>query len=153
MVLAWYRETQPFEPQAVAGRHMTTELQGCFDDLFIPEALYDPSSTDDNYSPSDLVDLVLGQSPPLESFLPQSQRPIAHCSQMEPIPDTPQWPPIYEQGPYAQDVNDPWPGGQYPSWPENFHITGVAVTTSGVCGEPNIAQHEIVMCVENHLTQ
>ena len=58
-VLACYREGQPFEPQTVAGRLMTTELPGGLDDLSIAEALYGPSYTDDN-PPSDLVDLVLG---------------------------------------------------------------------------------------------
>ena len=105
-VLACYRVEQPFEPQALAGRFMTTELPGGLDDLPIAEALYGPSSTDDN-PPSDLVDLVLGQSPPSESFKPLNQRPFAHCSQLEPIPDTPQSPDIYEQGPYANDINAP----------------------------------------------
>ena len=93
-VLACYRETQPLELQAVAGRYMTTELPGCLDDLSIPETLHRPSPTDENYPPSGLVDLVLGQSPPLESFVPLSQQPIAHCSHLEPIPATPQSPPI-----------------------------------------------------------
>ena len=30
---------------------------------------------------------------------------------------------------------------QYPCWPDNAHITGVAVSTSGTSGEPNIVQH------------
>ena len=140
-VLACYRGAQPFEPQAVTGRFMTTELPGCLDDLSIAEALCGPSSTDDNYPPSDLVDLVLGQSPPGASFLPLNQQPIAHCSQLEPIPDTPQSPSIYEQGPYANIINYPWTTEQYPCWPDDAHISGVAVTTSGACGEPNIVQH------------
>ena len=143
-VLACYRDTQPFEPQAVAGSYMTTELPGCLNDLSIPEALYDPSSTEDDYPPSDLGDLMLGQigqSPPHESFVPLSQQPIAHCSQLEPSPKTPQSPPIYEQGPYSNDVNNPWSREQYPSWPDNAQITDVAVSNKGVCGEPNIAQH------------
>ena len=103
-VLACYREEQAFEPQTVAGRFMTTDLPGGLDDLSIAAALYGPSSTDDN-PPSDLVDLVLGQSPPSESFKRLNQRPIAHCSQLAPIPDTPQSPPIYEQGPYTNNIN------------------------------------------------
>ena len=140
-VLTCYREEQPFEPQAVAGRFMTTELPGGLDDLSIAEALNGPSSTDDN-PPKDLVDLLLGQSPPSENFKPLNQRPIAHCSQLEPIPDTPQSPPIYEQGPHANDINAPWTTEQYPCWPDNALITGVAVNTSAACGEPNIVHHE-----------
>ena len=82
---------------------MTTELPRGLDDLSVAEALYGPSSADDSYPPSDLDDLVLGQS-----FMPLNQRPIADCSQLEPIPDTPQSPPIYEQGPYVNNINDLW---------------------------------------------
>ena len=56
-VLACYREEQTFEPQTVAWRFMTTELPEGLDDLFVAEALYGPSYSDDN-PPSDLVDLV-----------------------------------------------------------------------------------------------
>ena len=139
-VLACYREEQPFEAQTVAGRFMTTELPGGLDDLSIAEALYGPSYSNDN-PPSDLVDLVLGQSPPSESFKPLNQRPIAHCSQLEPIPDTPQSPPIHEQGSYVGNFDTPWTTEQYPRWPDNAHITGVAVSTNGACGEPNIVHH------------
>ena len=53
---------------------MTTDPSGCLDDLSIPEVLYDPSSSEGNFPPNDLIDLNLGQSPPLES----------QCSQLEP---------------------------------------------------------------------
>ena len=120
------KEEQPFERHAVAGRFMTTKLPG-LDDLSIAEVLYGPSSTDN--PPTDLVDLVLGQSPPSESFRPLNKRSIAHYSQLEPIQDTPQSPPIYEQGPYANDINAPWITEQYPCWPNN------------ACAEPNFVHH------------
>ena len=37
-VLACYRKTRPFEPEAVAGRVMTIDPSGWLDDSFIPEA-------------------------------------------------------------------------------------------------------------------
>ena len=140
-VLACNKEAQSFGPQAVAGRFMTTELPGGLDDLSIAEALNGLSSADNNYPPSDLVDLVFAQKPPCESFMPLNQQLIAHCSQLEPNPDTPQSPPIHEQGPYANNINDPWATEQYSYWPDNAHITGVAVSTSEACDEPNIVQH------------
>ena len=75
--------------------------------------------------------------------MPLSQQPIAQCSQLEPIPDTPQSPPIHEQGeqgPNFSNINNPWSDDQFPYWPDNAHITGVAVSTSGTCGEPNLVE-------------
>ena len=119
---------------------MTTELPGGLDDLSIAEALYGPSSTDDN-PPSALVDLVLGKRPPSESFKPLKQRPIAHCSQLEPILGTLLSPPICEKGPYANNINAPWTTEQYPCWIDNAQITGVPVNTSGAFGELKIVHH------------
>ena len=148
-VLACYSEIRPFEQQATAGRFMTTDLTGCLtgcphwlpDDLSIPEALYGPSSTESNHPPSDLIDLVLGQSPPLESVVPIDQRPIAQRSKLEPIPDTPESPPIQEQGTNGNAINNPLSDDQFPYWPDNAHLTGVAVRTSATCGKPNFFEH------------
>ena len=77
-VVACYREIQPFEPQAVARRFMTTEIPGSLADLSIPEALYGPLTSEKKFPPSELKDLVLGQSPLLESLVPLCQQPIVN---------------------------------------------------------------------------
>ena len=100
-VLACYSEAQPFQSQSVAGRFMTSDPTGCLDDLSISEALHGPSSAETSCPSSELIDQVLGNNPPPESFVPLSQQPNAHCSRLLPIPDTPQSPPIHEQGPIS----------------------------------------------------
>ena len=54
---------------------MTTELSECLDDLSILGALYGPSTSDGSYLPSDLVDLVLGQSLKVLYHLVNNQLP------------------------------------------------------------------------------
>ena len=66
-ILDCYRETQLFVPQTVAEIFMTTTPSGCLDDLSVPEVLYGPWSSEGTYLPSDLIDLVLGQGPSLET--------------------------------------------------------------------------------------
>ena len=96
---------------------------------------------------------MLGQSPPLESFVPSSQRPIAQCSQNEPIPDMPQSQPIHEQGPNVKNIKNPWSDDQFPYWPDSAHKTGVAVSTSGTCGQPNLfEQGDCYLCGRSFVT-
>ena len=69
--------------------------------------------------------------------MPLNQQQIAQCSQLEPIPDTPQSPPIHERGPNVNNINNPWSDNQFPYWPDNAHLNGVSVSTSGICDESN----------------
>ena len=74
-------------------------------------------------------------------------RPIAKCTQIEPIPDTPQSPPDHERGQNAAFINDPWSDSQTKHEPEQAHITVVAVSTSGMCGNRNlVARGHCMVC-------
>ena len=87
-VLACFKESPKFISQPVAGRYMTTELCGGLVDISLPEGLYGPSTKGDSEPTSELVDLVLGHNPPLDSFSAIEDQPIGRCAQIEPIPDT-----------------------------------------------------------------
>ena len=85
--------------------------------------------------------------PPLDTPRPISQQPIDICSQLDPLPDTPQSPPAHERGPNFNHWTDRWEEEQSQYQPENQLIRGVAVGTSGICGNPNqIYQGDCVVC-------
>ena len=83
-------------------------MSGGLDDIFLPEGLYGPSTKDDSEPPSELVDLVFGNNPPLDSYTAIESRPIARCAQIEPIPETPQSPIAHEGGQHASFADDTW---------------------------------------------
>ena len=63
------------------------------------------------------------------------------------MPDTPQSPPDHERGPNTVSAEDRWSSYQADHRPEQAHITGVAVRTSGVCGNPNyVARSDCYVC-------
>ena len=70
------------------------------------------------------------------------------CSQLEPLPDTSQSPPAHECGQNFNRWNDPWEeDDQFHYQPENAHIRGVPVSTSGICGNPNqVSQGNHAVC-------
>ena len=101
----------------------------------------------DSDPPGELVELVLDNFPPLDTSKPIYQQPIAMCSQLGQLPDTKQSPPVHERGPKFSHWTDPWEEVQFQYQPENQHIRGVAVSTSGICGNPNqIYQRDCAVC-------
>ena len=141
-VIACYRETPVYPPQLVGGRAMTFDHDAHTDD----EIRYfcGPSgSLDSTFDPSDsLVDWFVG-SPPTQSYSANDpNHRMANCSQLEPIPYSPMSPPLVDQGPSQNIGSDQWAEGQeqVDSWITNQHITGLAISTGGSCGEPNYIQ-------------
>ena len=85
-VIACYSEQQPLRPITVIGRGMTTELPSSEDDFPLYDGFYGPSTKADSEPTDELVELVLGNYPPLDTYRPIYQQPIAICSQLEPLP-------------------------------------------------------------------
>ena len=101
----------------------------------------------DSVPTDELVELVLGNYPPLDNPRPIYQQPIAICSQLEPLPDTPPFPPVHERGQSFSPWTGPWDEEQFQYQSENQHKRGVAVSTSGICGNPNqIYQGDCAVC-------
>ena len=146
-VLACFSESQSVKPMGVAGRTMTTETYNEDDDLTLVEELYGRACKVDSEPTDDLVNLVLGNGPPNHSMIPVGEKPIARCAQMQPIPDTPQSPPAHERGPTSTFDNTQWANFQTAYEPEHAHITGIAVSASGVCRTSNfVARGDCVVC-------
>ena len=64
-------------------------------------------------------------------------------------------PPLIDQGPSQNIGNDQWAEGpeQVDSWITNQHITGLAISTGGSCGEPNyIQQGHCTVCGKSFAT-
>ena len=143
-VVACYSEQQSLRPQTIAGRGLTCDLPSS-DDFSLYDGLYGPSTIAE---PEDkLVNLMLGIGPPSNSDAPLKDQPIARCDQVQPIPDTPQSLPDHARGPNTAFANDQWSNYQANYEPEQAHITGVAVSTSGICGNPNyVARGDCWMC-------
>ena len=135
-VIACYSEAQSTRPLGIAGRAMTTEFTDD-DDLTLLEELYGRSIKTDTEPPSDLVDQILGIHPPSYSRRLSQERPIAECARISPIPDTQLSPPPHEQGCNVNNAGNPWSDDDFPYQPKNAHITGIAISNSGVCGLPN----------------
>ena len=135
-VLACYDYNNPFPPQLVAGRAMTTELTECLNDLNIPPSEpIDPVSTFSEPSDS-LIDWFVGNPPPSHYGQSVSNYPIAQCSRLDPVPESPLSPPLIDQRPTydsPQGANIPLEA----SWSDNPHITGLGISISGNCGQPN----------------
>ena len=125
-VIACYRENPVYPPQLAGGGAMTFDHDTYTDDEI--QYFCDPSgSFDSTFDPSDsLVDWLVGRI----------------TGQLEPIPYSPMSPPLIDQGPSQNIGNDQWSEGpeQVDSWLTNQHITGLAISTGGSCGEPNYIQ-------------
>ena len=97
--------------------------------------------------------MVLGNNPPLNSYAASESHHTARCAQIEPIPDTPQSPPAHENGQQATFADDLWYRCQPHYEPERPHITGVAVTGSGICGNPNlVSRGDCIICGKSFAT-
>ena len=135
-VLACYNYNDAFPPQLVAGRAMTTELTECLNDLNIPPS--EPIDSVSTFSePSNsLIDWFVGNPPPTYYGQSASDYPIAQCSRLEPVPESPLSPPLFDQRPTYDSLQ----GAEIPletSWSDNPHITGLGISFSGNCGQPN----------------
>ena len=144
-----------FPPQLVAGRPMTTELDSCVDN-FIYSQYGQPGSKASITDPSDsLIDWFVG-NPDQRYYNEESpQRQIAQCSKLEPIPYSPMSPPLEEQGPSTRDYNGEYPEdqGQECDWIRNPHITGMAISPSGIYGTPNyIKNGGCTVCGKSYAT-
>ena len=141
-VIACYRETPVYLPQLAGGRAMTFD-HDAFTDNEIQYFCGPSGSFDSTFDPSDsLVDWLVG-SPPTQSHTANDpNHRMATCSQMEPIPYSPMSPPLIDQGPSQNIGNNQWAERpeQVDSWITNQHITGLAISTGGSCGEPNYIQ-------------
>ena len=129
-VIACYMEEPTSRSLAVAELCTTNGISGSVVDLSLLEWLYGPSTKEYSEPLSDLVEFVLWNYPPLDSPRPVNQQHIARCSQLEPLPGTPQSPPAHERSPNFSHWTDPWEEEQFQYQPENPHIRGVAVSTS-----------------------
>ena len=145
-VVACYSEQQTLRPQTVAGRGMTCDLPSS-DSFSLYDGLYGPSTKADSDSEDELINLVLGIGPTSDNGAPLEERPIARCAQVQLIPETPQSPPDHEKGPNTVFADDRWSSYQANRESEQAHITGVAVSTSGVCSNPNyVARSDCYVC-------
>ena len=144
--IACYSEQPTPKPQVVAGRGMTCDLPSS-NGFSLYDGLYGSSTKADSDPEDELINLVLGIGPTNGNGAPLEERPIARSAQVQPMPDTPQSPPEYEWGPNTVFAEDRWSSYQADHQPEQAHITGVAVSTSGVCGNPNyVARSDCYVC-------
>ena len=135
-VFACYRYNTEFPPELAAGRAMTTELTECLNDLNLP--ISEPTESVSTFTePSNsLIDWFVGNPPPTYYGQSASDYPIAQCIRLEPVPESPQSPPLFDQRPTYDSLQ----GAEMPlgsSWSDNPHITGLGISTSGNCGQPN----------------
>ena len=141
-VIACYRETPVYPPQLAGVRAMTSEQNACVDDE--TQHLYGPSgSIGSTFDASDsLVDWFVGNHPSRTYTANDSNHRMAKCRQLEPKPYSPMSPPLIDQGPSGNVGHDQWSEEleQADSWMSNPHITGLAISASGLCGEPSYIQ-------------
>ena len=149
-VLACYSYNDTFPPQLVAGRAMTTELTECLNDLNIPPC--EPLDSISTFSkPSNsLIDWFVGNPPPSYYDQSASDCPIAQCSRLDPVLESPLSPPLIDQRPTFGAPQ----GTDIPlevNWTNNPHITGLGISISGTCGQPNEAYYTgCVVCGKDY---
>ena len=154
-VIGCYREASIHPPQLVAGRAMTFDLGTCGEERTQP--LYRPSgSIGSTLDPSDsLIDWFTG-SPPSQTYTANDlNHHMANCSRIEPITYSPTSPPLIDQRPSGNVGNNQWSGElqQADSWMSNLHITGLAKSVCGLCGEPNYIQRgDCTVCGKSFAT-
>ena len=95
-------------------------------------------------------------SPPLQTYTGNDpNHRMANCSQIEPIPYSHMSTPLIDQGPSAKNGNAQWSAqreNEY-AWMTNLHITGLAISSSGVCGESNYIQRgDCTVCGKSFAT-
>ena len=122
---------------------MTTEFSECENQL--TQSQYGQSgSVASTTKPSDsLIEWFVGNPPQHTNHEEYPSHIIAQCSRLEPIPFSPMSPPLAEQGPSDGGYYGEYPEdqGQESEWIRNSHISGLAISASGVCGRPNYIQY------------
>ena len=150
-VLACYRYNEDFPPQLTAGRAMTTELTECLNDLNIP--LSEPVDSVSTFSePSNsLIDWFVGNPPCTFYGQSASDHPIAQCSGLDPVLESPISPPLIDQRPTYDSPQGADMSTLAGNWTNNPHITGLGISVSGYCGQPNEVYHTgCVVCGKDY---
>ena len=115
-VIACFRETSMSIPRKVGGRGMTLDLSDCVDNDSQNNTLYTEGSYFNSEPDSELIDLVLGLHPPTGQPTGIDEHPMATCSKLAPMPDSPQSPPPHEKGHQADPQPPQWDQDE-PYWP------------------------------------
>ena len=154
-VIACYREAPVYPPQLAGGRAMTFYLVTCGEEG--TQHTYGPSgSISSTFDPSDSLVNWFVESPPSHTYTTNDpNHRMANCSQLEPIPYSPMSPPLIDQGPPGNNSYDQWSEDlqQASSWMSNPHITGLAISASGLCGEPKYFQRgDCTVCGKSFAT-
>ena len=136
-VIACYSENQEFPPQLAAGRAMTSDLSVCLGHLSLPETTETVPESYFTEPSEELIESLVGSPPSTYSGVQPQQHPIAQCSQIDPVSYSPMSPPLIDHFPnYAPRDNDHEVQAE-PQWAKNQHITGLGISASGLCGQPN----------------
>ena len=136
-VIACYSENQEFPPQLAAGRAMTSDLSVCLGYLSLPETTETVPESYFTEPSEELIEWFVGSPPSTYSGVQPQQHPIAQCSQIDPVSYSPMSPPLIDQFPnYAPRDNDLEVQAES-QWAKNQHITGLGISASGLCGQPN----------------
>ena len=136
-VIACNSENQEFPPQLAAGRAMTSDLSVCLGYLGLPETTETVPESYFTEPSEELIEWFFGSPPSTYSGVQSQQHPIAQCSQIDLVPYSPMSPPLIDQFPnYAPRDNDHVVQAE-PQWARNQHITGLGLSASGLCGQPN----------------
>ena len=80
---------------------------------------------------------------------------MANCSRIEPIPYSPMSPPLIFQRPRTSASYAQWSTQRRDedARMNNPHITGLTISASGICGEPNYIQHgDCTVCGKSFAT-
>ena len=133
-VLACYRLSPEFPQQLIAGRAITTEITECLNDLNLPSSELVESATTISEPCNSLVDWFIGNPPASHIGQSISDHPIAHCSKINPVLESPLLPPLIDQQPTDDFRNDDYQSQVRDSWTNNPHITGLGISVSGTCG-------------------
>ena len=142
-VIACYRESQIYPPQLAAGRAMTFDFTGCGNDQPYPEYGTSGSIGSTFDSSESLVDWIVG-SPPLQTYAEgDPNHRMANCGRIDPIPYSPMSPPLVDQGLSGSQHHAQWTAERdnENAWLTNQHITGLAKSSSKLCGEASYVQH------------
>ena len=136
-VIACYSETQEFPPQLTAGRAMTTDLTDCLSYLSLPETVETVTESYFTEPSEELIEWFVGSPPSTYAVVQPQQHPIAQCSQIDPVPYSPMSPPLADQHPNYPLQEHAYDDQAESHWARNQHITGLGISVSGMCGQPN----------------
>ena len=150
-VLACYYENPPFLPQLAAGRAMTTSLTQSLNDLNLPaDSLLETIDTFTEPS-DDLINWAVGHPPATYCAQDSTHHPIAECSQLDPVIQSPASPPLADQMPYYHYEHQQQHDQRADQWVQNRHITGLAISVSSYCGQPNDTSHSgCIVCGKSY---